>query len=300
MAKGKSQPKVRSAKKARTVKTTFAIINVKLLSDKRKGTGAYYSIFKALYQDKIKAKLDSDRGAILRTQFELIEDNKRSLYGSISKFTHIEDGVDWIDLVTRESTTYELPKNLFPNLKETFYCFVPEAHRIAIVQSDKFTLTNALDFLEDALKQVISSDEQIILNVEQDADIFEKILSARQVKKLKIEISYSNADISNEMTAWMDQELRDSQIGSLKLEVTADNSNNILVDNQLINGALGLARSNGEVEANIINEDNKREKIITKDHPRKIQIETESRDSIFPTIVDRIMNIFRPNATKHN
>lgn len=274
------------------------IINVKLMSNNRRGDEAYKEIVSQIKNQKIHIPVyGENQHMILRTQFSTLvrvgEQNIEVLYGKISKYVII-DGDDWINLSNMEVENVDLPANIFPNLKETSYFFIPCAHRFAFVKDQGISANSVHKFLSNAVNMVIGADEQSEVIIEQSEDIFERIINAESIKKLLINISYSNADTGDEAYEFMDNQIRESEMRRLKLEATPNQNGDIKTSSLLIKGALKVAQSNGYAQATIM-ENNTRIKIDTKTHPRIIHTKCEEV-SLLGYVVNQIMNIFRPHG----
>lgn len=272
------------------------LLNIKLLSKKRSGDDAYKNIITKIHEQKISIPVKGGKHAILRTLFSDVfsykNNNFNVLYGKFSKFTVI-DGKDWINLETMDVENVDIPTNKFPNLVESDYIFIPSAHRFVIVKTTSVNIGAAETFFKEAIKQVIDSDEDYEVVVEQSENVFEEIKKAEIVSKLLIKISYTNADTGDDAFKFMDTQLKESQIGRIAMDVTPDHNKNIKTDTKLISGALKVAQSNGYVEATIIN-NGERKKIETKQHPRIIPF--KSQETLFKkSIFDIVMGLFRNN-----
>lgn len=277
---------------------SIQIINIKLMSNNRQGDEAYKEIVSQIKSQKIHIPVyGENQHMILRTQFSTLvrvgEQNIEVLYGKISKYVII-DGDDWINLSNMEVENVDLPANLFPNLKETSYFFIPCAHRFAFVKDQGISANYVHKFLSNAVNMVIETDEQSEVIIEQSEDIFERIINAESIKKLLINISYSNADTGDEAYEFMDSQIRESEMRRLKLEATPNQNGDIKTSSLLIKGALKVAQSNGYAQATIV-ENNTRIKIDTKTHPRIIHTKCEEV-SLLGYVVNQIMNIFRPHG----
>lgn len=273
------------------------IVNIKLLSNSRQGDVAYSDIFSKIHHEKISVSVRGDTHMILRTQFNdvvrVADRDYDVIYGKISKYTVI-DGNDWLNLNSMEIQSIELPANTFPNLKETEYIFIPNAHRLAFVTTQAINVNTVAKFLNSAVKEVIYNDEDYEICIEQSEDVFDRIINAEAVKKLIIDISYSNADTGAEAFAFMDSQLRESEIKRLKMDATPNQTGNINTDSKLVCGALKVAQSNGSVQATIV-ENGRRQKIDTEQHPRIVHIRSEET-SLRARIVSSVVNLFRnPN-----
>ena len=281
---------------------SIQIVNVKLMSNNRSGDDAYKQVISRIKNDKIHIPVyGENQHMILRTQFSTFvrvgEENIEVLYGKIAKYVII-DGDDWINLSNMEVENVDLPTNIFPNLKETSYFFIPRAHRFAFIHDQSFSAKNVHKFLSKAVDLVIEEDEQSEVIIEQSEDIFERIVNAEFVKKLLISISYSNADTGDEAYEFMDSQIRESEMKRLKLEATPNQNGDIKTNSFLIRGALKVAQSNGYVQATIV-ENNVRVKIDTNTHPRTIHTRCEEV-SLLGFVVTKIINIFRPNNSHGN
>ncbi len=275
---------------------SFQIANIKLLSNNRIGDLAYTDIISKIKIGKISVPVRGDTHMILRTQFA---DKVRIegvdvdiLYGKISTYTVI-NGNDWINLNSMEVESVDLPDNSFPNLKETDYIFIPSAHRLAIVDNRTFSINIAKKFLIEAVGAVIEEDEQFEVNIEQSEDIFERIVNAESVKKLLVDISYSNADTGDDTYEFMDTLIKDAQMKRLIMEATPNQTGNINTNSRFVSGALKVAQSNGYVKATII-EAGIKTKINTNEHPRVIQVQCEET-TLISNITSRVIGIFRQN-----
>lgn len=283
-------------RKTRELKYDVQIANIKLLSNRRSGKEAYVDIISKIHDQKISIPVYGDTHLILRTQFHdvvKIENNNIEIqYGSISSYTVI-DGNDWLNLNNMEVENIDLPKNVFPSLKESQYIFIPTAHRLAIVKGDGISIKRVEKFLKEAIEQVIVEDEDFEVCVEQADDAFDRITMAEAVKKLFIDISYSNADTGDDAYAFMDQQIRVSEMKRLKMEATPNHNGDIRTDSLLVSGALKVAQSNGSAKATII-ENGQRTKINTKEHPRTLFLQCEET-LLRLQVVKQIINLFRPN-----
>jgi hypothetical protein len=283
-------------RKTRELKYDVQIANIKLLSNRRGGNEAYVDIISKIHDQKISIPVYGDTHLILRTQFHdvvKIENNNIEIqYGSISSYTVI-DGNDWLNLNNMEVENIDLPKNVFPSLKESQYIFIPTAHRLAIVKGDGISIKRVEKFLKEAIEQVIVGDEDFEVCVEQADDAFDRITMAEAVKKLFIDISYSNADTGDDAYAFMDQQIRVSEMKRLKMEATPNHNGDIRTDSLLVSGALKVAQSNGSAKATII-ENGQRTKINTKEHPRTLFLQCEET-LLKLQVVKQIINLFRPN-----
>ena len=90
----------------------------------------------------------------------------------------------------------------------------------------------------------------------------------------------------------MDNQLRNGDVGRLKMDISPNHNKNINTDGTVISGSLKVAQSNGSAQATII-EDGKRIVVDTKQHPRTKVIKC-AETLMKSKVVNYIMNLFRP------
>lgn len=278
----------------RKVNAKFIVFNVKLRSNERSGPQAYVELFRTLFANKIVGTPKRGNSMILRTQFSTEIDGNVILYGKISRFTTL-DTIDWLDLNNLERSQFELPPNLFPNLKETDYYFIPQTHRFCIrLQSGITSVFQVEEFLQNALARSRTETEQIEVTVYQSSDMIERILNAPKLKRLEVQISYTNNDLNSRSAEVVDRILRNMNASRFDAKITSDHNEELNLENEFLKGAVELSQSNGKSIATIINDQDQTEKIITRDHPEVIQVTAIGEDNLMLELTRRIMSIFRP------
>lgn len=282
-------------KKIRDLNYKVQMVNIKLMSDKRSGDAAYIDIMQKIARNKVTAAVYGQRHMILRTQFkDVVQVNGREwdvIYGSLSTFTVFDNNEDWINLESLSVENVDLPSNLFPELKETEYFFIPSAHRFAFVWRSGFSINKVEKFLNAAIPKVIEEDEEYLVNKEQEDAEFEQIFQADEVKKLIIDISYSNQDIEDEAFNFMSSQLDEGHLKKLRMEGTPDNTGNINVGVKILKGALGLAKHYGKATASVV-KNGVRSDIITDWHPKTIAFKCKET-LLRKKVVAEIVNLFR-------
>jgi len=277
----------------RKLNTKIFAFNVKLRSNERSGEEAYIALFEKMFSEKIIGTPKRGNSMILRTQFKTTISGNTILYGKLARFTKL-DSDEWINLSNLEKSQYELPENMFPNLKETDYFFIPQAHRFCIRKvANLVSVYQVEEFLQDSLRKCRTSTEQVDVFVEQSSETIEKILNAVSVRRIELEISYTNNDIGDEASEYVDDIIKEMRANKVKMIVSPDQENNLSLDNQFLRGAVELAKSNGIVKASIINNNNQHEKVITKDHPEEFSIHADNADKLNEAVFQKKMGIFR-------
>ena len=280
------------ARKSRN-ETKIQVINIKLLSNSRSGSEAYTELFRVLYGDKIHSKVFGDKHFILRTQFQYDANGSFVLSGKLTSFS-ILDTRHWLDFKDMDVVEYEIPKDHFPNLKETTYYFIPDAHRFCFEPMSGFSIKKVTAFLQESLRATISSEEQIETDIEISIDAIEEIIKAKSIQKIEISISYTNQDVNEDAAEYMDRELKKMQARKIDMTILPDQHDTLSTQSKMLAGSIGLAKSNGVVKATIIDEFDRTKIIETSDYPRTINVQFEDEDQKPKSVFNKIMSIFRP------
>lgn len=280
----------------------FRILNVKLRNKKNSkdlSREDYVRIFKSVHRRKIHEESSPNKHCIFRFMFEEKEKGKVSfLAGTFAQFTFIHNE-KWFNLNSLDlDNEFKIPDGLFPDAKITEFVFVPEAHRFCFKIDSQFNTSpySIKKFLEAALSEVVKQDEYVQVDVESDSATLNKILSARQIKKILIDINYSNVDVGSDLKKFVEEDIKASNTSRLKIEATQKPEASIDVhQSKILKGAVESSISNGETEATIIDENDRVQKIKTSEFPRKESVfGTKSRFN--QLVYDLIIRIFRPNA----
>jgi hypothetical protein len=230
--------------------------------------------------------------------FEEDESDKvKYISGTFAQFTYIKNE-RWFNLQSLDiDDEFRTPEGLFPDAKITNFVFVPSAHRFCYKVSSEFAVKPypIKKFLESALNQVTEVNQFVQVDVESDTATLERILSAREIKKLLIDITYSNTDISDDLKQFVEDDIRASNTSRFKIEATQKPHISIDVSqSKILTGAIESSVSNGETIATVINENDKTETIKTTDFPRKESVFGVS--AMFnENVYKKIMGIFRSN-----
>jgi len=285
----------------------FYIINVKLRkknSTKDLSPKAYIKLFRDLYNRKIHAESSPSKHCIIRFMFDNKDNNNNIEYlsGTMAQFTFIQNE-RWFNLQSLDlDNEFRVPDGLFPDAVITEYVFVPAAHRFCYrISSDiKITPYSVRKFLDSALNQVCQDDEIVHVDVESDKSSIEAILSAKELRKLTIEINYSNFDTGDDYMKFVEEDLKDSNGNRFKFEASQKPGVSLNVKkSKILTGALEASVSNGDAEATILDENDRVQKIKTSNFPRRESIHgTLSRFN--DLVTEKIIGIFRSNGNKTN
>ncbi|MDO5665452.1 MAG: DUF4747 family protein [Bacteroidia bacterium] len=149
------------------------------------------------------------------------------------------------------------------------------------------------------MNKVCKDDEYVVVDVETDKDTLNKILDSQYIKKIIIDINYSNQDIGSKVKRFVDKDIKASNTGRLKIEATQKNDSYIEPrKSDILLGAMESSLSNGETEANVLDENGRTETIKTVDYPLKDFINGfESR--FFILVFEKLIAMFK-NGKQNN
>ena len=287
------------AKPEKAKKQYFYIINVKLRNKHTKADLeplAYEKLFRRLWRSKIHKESSPQKHCIIKACREEKEEGEFFFFsGLLAQFTFIE-GESWFNADSLEVVDdFQIPDNYFPDLVLTEYIFVPAAHRFAFYTNSQIAISPypVKNFLEMALDAVTESNEIVEVDVETSNDGIQQILNAMVIKKIKMDVNYSNFDIGTDVKKFFEDSLRDSNTANMTIIATAKEDNSIEIDKSpILQGALATVQSNGDAEARIIDEHGRLKTVKTHDYPRKEDI--FGVPTRFPQLAyEKIMNIFR-------
>lgn len=266
--------------------------NVKILTNAKKTEKLYLDAFANIYEQGITAVIAAEKGVSLRTQFSTKVPFKDKdhvvLYGKIVRYTLLEKG-NWYSKQIRDYVEHEVPKDIFPNPFEADYVFIPAVHRFFIRTGTKVSITAAEAFLKIAVKKVIGGDEDVDVYLIKSTELIEKIINSKEIKSVKVTLSYTNNDIGGDAEDEMDEVFKDLQLGKGTFILSHDVSGHLNKENTFLKGIIGLSKDNGEAEASIINDEGKREKVITKAHADKIKVVAKEEDAAKNELFQKMM-----------
>ena len=193
-----------------------------------------------------------------------------------------------------EIVGFEIPKNLFPNPVEADFVFYPDLHRMAVPCKTRITPNTIRTLTEGLFNKVIDKSEKVEVIVEQSSDAFDRIINAKELKKIHVEINPSNADTNKDAADFIDKELKMMGAGLYVTEIHPNATGRLNTKkSKIIKGILELASSNGHAVATIINDNDKKEKINTEKHPAVYSVEAVSAEEAKGILYNKLKRRFR-------
>lgn len=273
------------------------VINIKLMSENR-GPQRYAEMLKNVRG--VIQKTSSDTAYMIRTVFESEIAGEKILQGKLSRFLVISGETPWLDEVTNEPIpNFIFDETKHPNLREVEYIFFPKRHRfVYFLESGIYFSTKTIKkFLENALQHAIHQTEDVIVDIELRVDEIERILNAKELASLHIEINMSNPDLEDDAADWVREQFENSKIGKLTTDILPLKEGRIDTSSDFIQGMLKFSKSNGTVKA-VLLENGKKEKIETKDYPLKITGRIPKDEDKYSYIYRVISNMFIPRTNE--
>jgi hypothetical protein len=244
------------------------------LTDRRRTPQSYEKLFHRLFSSREPVPVRKPGYVMFRTmQTEHIAGTE-VLKGHLCKFTKLESD-RWLNINTGSIEEHAIPAELFPNLKEMEYVFLPRIHRFCLlVRRQKAPLVSIRMFLERGLNRTARDDEEVHVTIEKSHDFLEEILEAPHILNIDFQISFSNQDLNDEYTNLVDNQLRDAEIEYLQISGRAREGKSVeLQKSTFLMGAVGLVPSNGHATARIVNRDGYQQWVRTSDYPRQFRLQ---------------------------
>ncbi|MBO2009153.1 DUF4747 family protein [Hymenobacter negativus] len=290
------------SKQDASVKTTFNLLNVKLRMPEAKEASQddYVGLITQLASRRIRATVTQNIGVIMkRCIIERIGDNIM-LYGIITRYTPLTSGklLNLEEPDQSEEDQEGLPINRVPNPKDVAFFFSPSNHRLAISKrGGPLSIKQAHDYFVKAFKQILKTGQLVDVDIEQDGDTFREILDAPRIKRVRIEVSYTNNDMSKENAADLDQKMKSGNVGRFVIEAISDGATEGLDVAKIpfLQGAFELAQSNGKVSATVIDAKSptKRGRTVeTEEHPREESVVSEKPGDVVRDMYAKLKNLF--------
>lgn len=258
-------------------------------------TPEYTRIFREFYQSFILARSSKQKDCILQTQAQQRIGTRTIFYGKIVQITDINNK-RWFNKQKRQiDSEFRIPPQYAANAVSAEYVFIPSRHRFAyqVTTKDYIDPYSIKKYFTSALNRHLSTGYFVDIDVESDLSTIDRILDAPGISRLYVRFNYSNNDFSKEMQEFVENDMKNSNIGEFRINAVQKEGNPININqSQILAGALEASKSNGEADVTIITADGNKERLKTKDMPLKLVIESTKEDQV-NTLVNRISNEFR-------
>lgn len=248
-------------------KSNFKFINFILFPQERQKPEEYVQLLSTIFGKKIKIRTYGNRQTFI-TEFKQIGHNYS---GIISSAIFVDPNSKVIDKNSYNIKTASIDPNDGIELKQWTFYFFPKYHRLAIISNCSFS--QVIKFFHDAFLQILTLEDSFTVNVETDRGVIDKIIEAKGLTKLIINLSYSNNDNYDDWMNAIDTDIKDSGANHAQFVFKSPKGKMIdLIKTKLIKAILMLSKSNGNAKATIKKAKGKAEIIDTNNHPKIARI----------------------------
>jgi Domain of unknown function (DUF4747) len=220
----------------------------------------YVDLFKAIMHQRRPISIRGAQHMMLGELKPLDrEDLESGLFGRIYRFDHIDPELPWFNVARHKQATEEemakiaIPENLVPNLALFDFVFFPKGHMLYFVsQMERYSLSprslvkmlGSLFFTNEILQKFGEVDITII----PDKRSLQQIFQMPRLTKLLIDVKRPNPDDNESDDEVVFERLARQGARRIRQEMTAEQGETILPDNETKILA-GVAARNGKVSA---------------------------------------------------
>lgn len=276
----------------------FFTINIKLrkFENSRDATREeYIDLITKVFTKKIHKPSSNGKHCIIKFLLPQKEDGKiKYLYGRIAQFTYFANK-SWFDIGTLDlDLQFSLREGLFPDAVETDFVFDPETHKFSFITKSSIAISPypLKTFWQEAVDAVKNEHEHVHVDVVTGKDFTDKLENSRAIRRLEIDLNYSNSGIGSISKALVDEDLKKTNAKNATIIMVAKRNESLNVsDSEIVKGALELSEEDGEARAKIIDSSGNLVDISTKQFPKKEFFESNNIH-LFDNLFQKIRNIW--------
>lgn len=270
----------------------FKVLNLKLIIKGETSTEKYSKLIEKWLNNSSKVKTGKDVFGKIKTFEKSIFESGLCYSGTIIRAKESEQTYEFDK--DNNPIVVENNENHFTNPTTATFIFIPEAHRFALIENKGVNIEWFKSFIEKSFKPILEKDESIELSIKVGVDFIEEYIKNRPIRKIKIQMSYSNSDSFNSIAMKaLEKNMRDTHTGKLIVTAESDKKGDIdVLENNILNPMAGLALDNGNIE--VWDQENRTQKpsITTKSIPETYNIES-TKYALVKDIYNKMINIFR-------
>jgi hypothetical protein len=228
------------------------------------------------------------------------------LYGVIYRFTRIDNTKPWYDEKKRveveageEGEFVPDLGNMQPNSKRSVFIFYPEKHRL-VFEANNFSPNSARKLFAGLFSpdEIVDEYGDVDVVVESSSESIKRILRIPTMTKLSIDFTLPNPDEIGEAIRERLQERMRSENCKRLIEIKRASKEDGLSPDEETVELMNLAKSNGWVDAEGYDENDKKMEESTYDHPLKDSVaylsETTSGREAIQMLSAKLLNqVFR-------
>jgi hypothetical protein len=262
----------------------FFTINIKLRkkNNTRDATAKeYISLVKKVHSRKVHKPSSPGKHCILKYLMEKKNESGEIeyLYGGITQFTYFENK-NWFDIGTLDlDLQFQLRDGLFPDSADADFIFDPYSHKFSYIKKSSVSISPypLRMFWEEALNSVKEESEFIHVDVITGNDFQNLLAGSRQIRRLEIDLNYSNSGIGSITKGIIDEDFKSLNPKSVSIAFVAKPNEGLKIeDSDIVQGALELAQEDGDAKAKIVDINGNLIDISTRSFPEKAFFESNS------------------------
>jgi hypothetical protein len=265
----------------------------------------YINLWKRMFSLERAVRVRGDTFAMIGTIHEVDpKDPEAGFHGTIFKFTKIDKRADWFDMRSNRVAEHDvvekevqIPDWLQPNCKYFQYYFDIRKHR-AVIETENRSGTFSPHGFQTMIEQLVNlpeikkefSDAEV--TVEQSREVLRTIMRKGGLKYLRIVVKRPNPDDGETAERKVLEELSNQNASRTVAELYA-NTGETLVPNQRTKLLAKVEASNGQVEGEILDENNDRVPVSSLDHPHRQPYRQRSGQSLTGAFVTAAITFVR-------
>ncbi|WP_430812970.1 MULTISPECIES: DUF4747 family protein [unclassified Carboxylicivirga] len=284
------------------LKYKFEVINIKLQTEKEGDDKkeAYIKLITDLVDNKVHSAVAENKHIMLYSYFRKKTEvtGVDYLYGRIGKgFYFDKKSGQAIDIENLKSETIENDTSKIFDASIAEFIFIPEAHRFCIQLGAKISGNDVRKFFMNSLLEVKEQNDIIRIELENEPKAIDEILTAKRIHKIDYVVTYTNDDVLSASADLFDKRLKKSQIGKIEIKAESDHNDFMNIKGEeLLEGGIELARSNGAIKsATITTSENTRKTVKSADTPLRIEIKSTA-EKFRGYMANLIMKTFRTES----
>lgn len=249
--------------KKKLIRRKFKFINFILYPTERQNPVEYVKVLSRIFADRLSVRTSGEKQTFM-TELIQMGSNYR---GVLSNAIFVDPDSKVIDKDSYVIKASEINPNEGLNLKQWTFYFFPKYHRMAIESAA--SLTQAVKFFQNAFKEIVGDEELYTISIETDKGFINRIIEAKGLSRLTVNISYTNNDNVEDWDEIMDEQLRSSGANKSQFTFKSSAAGSIQpAKSKMMSAILNLSKSNGNAKATIIRDDGKLEVVNTDNHPK--------------------------------
>lgn len=276
-------------KKIKYSDVKLRIFNVVIQPTEKQCKENYIALIEKIFEKAKKYETSSKQF----TKIHSLNKTEKIYSGSLVNFSVLDTDRPWYNEEKNELQQMEVDPNLNPNGKFWDFYFYPEYHRIGIPARRGVSFAQVKNYLIQDFKEAAGAlgYEDVVVNVVTSAECIELIFKLEKIDKLSIEVTYSNNDNFEAFDKAIEDEMREENVGCLKVHVESPKRGSIVLKKRsYIGSLLRFSKNNGKAKANG-HIDGRPFKINTDNYPKVVKMKKVGEDNLLRKVKEAIESV---------